>query len=290
MGFVMFNVKYAVVELLGGLGNQLHQICFAKYLKHIGYEVEISTNWFRENNFDDGTTKRKLELDVSKFGFNIVSHRKYRIFLMIEKIMNKKYLKRFYNSQYNLLFKTHTGNFFDDSFFINIFNGYWQDKNYLALIKDSLIEDIKTNNILYEKSIRDINPGNTMLHIRKGDYIKWGEDMNYDYYEKSLQLLNKYNKSITYDIFTDDANIDMSISLFKNANSVFNDLNQPALKILSDMSNYDHFIISNSSLSYFAALIGSSESSLVIYPNPWFKTIDYLPYVESNWIDNKNTS
>ena len=43
---------------MGGLGNQLHQIAFSKYLDDIGYDVKIDLSWYNVSNFTDGTTKR----------------------------------------------------------------------------------------------------------------------------------------------------------------------------------------------------------------------------------------
>ena len=52
---------------MGGLGNQLHQIAFSKYLDDIGYDVKIDLSWYNVSNFTDGTTKRTLEINISDF-------------------------------------------------------------------------------------------------------------------------------------------------------------------------------------------------------------------------------
>ena len=69
----MKNKNLALVDMMGGLGNQLHQISFAKYLEDNGFEVFISTDWFYKNNFKDGTTKRNLEINIKDFNHDNIS-------------------------------------------------------------------------------------------------------------------------------------------------------------------------------------------------------------------------
>ena len=49
------------------------------------------------------------------------------------------------------------------------------------------------------------------------------------------------------------------------------------------MPNYDNFIISNSSLSFFGAFLSESKKKKVIYPKPWFKSVNFDPFVEEDW-------
>ena len=62
--------KIAIIKLMGGLGNQLHQIAFSKYLDDIGYNVKIDLSWYNVSKFPDGTIKRNLEINVSDFGYS----------------------------------------------------------------------------------------------------------------------------------------------------------------------------------------------------------------------------
>ena len=66
--------KIAIINLMGGLGNQLHQIAFSKYLDDIGYDVKIDLSWYNVSNFSDGTTKRNLEINISDFGLEILEN------------------------------------------------------------------------------------------------------------------------------------------------------------------------------------------------------------------------
>ena len=109
--------KFALVDLKGGLGNQIFQISFANYLKNLGFNVFLDTTFFYSNH----KFPRKLEVDLRELGFN------------------KTKLKS------NFIFRLNKSLFWeDDSFeiedlkFYNRFVGYYQNFIYL---ENSNIED-----------------------------------------------------------------------------------------------------------------------------------------------------
>ena len=77
-------------------------------------------------------------------------------------------------------------------------------KNYLNTVKIFLYEYLsKFGDIKNNLMIRD-DKYNTVLHIRRGDYVAMGEDLSIDFYEESLNKMNKNIDKFSYDIFTDD--------------------------------------------------------------------------------------
>jgi hypothetical protein len=128
-----------------------------------------------------------------------------------------------------------------------------------------------------------INSERTVIHIRAGDYVDWNENLPISYFENALSKLNQYQGIKPYDIFTDIQNIDPGISLFNNAKNIFNNTSENPILTFSKMKNYKNYIISNSSFSMFASFIGSSENSLIFYPEPWFKSLPHTPYARNNW-------
>lgn len=273
--------KVATINLMGGLGNQLHQIVFSKYLQDHGFSVKIDLSWFNVPKFSDGTTKRNLEVDVTNFGLEVI-YKKRKIKdseLFIHK--KSKIVNKLYNSNINFLYKEHFGNEYNDDkyYLFNKFNGYWQNSKYVNDSKEFLIAGLKKHS-----SFRNIAQNDkTLIHIRKGDYVSWGEDLPLNYYKNSLLMLKTAENDIEYDIYTDLQDLNNNDSIFREANKINNNPNDSGMEVLSNMLSYKNFIISNSSLSFFSAYLGSIDGSKIFYPNPWFKSIIHKPYTEKNW-------
>jgi hypothetical protein len=58
------------------------------------------------------------------------------------------------------------------------------------------------------------------------------------------------------------------------------------------MSSCKHFIISNSSYSYWAAYLAHNSSKYVIHPRLWYKdnpiTAQHIGLVPNNWLEVEN--
>lgn len=278
----MYFQKLAIVNILGGLGNQLHQIAFAKYLEDQGYIVKVNLEWFHVNDFSDGTTPRELHLDITNFGLTTMNKQDKKRMRRHTFLKKQTKLNKLYHSKFNLLIKFNYGNYFDENKFykFNYFDGYWQNKKYLNQKKEVLLDALKNQNE-FLNSPSD-NENKTMIHIRKGDYIEWGEELSLNYFENAIKKLEARIGNFKYDIFT-DGEIIKNLELFKSAQNIFSDLSENPLTTLSRMRNYENYIISNSSLSFFGAFLSKYENKVVIYPKPWFKSIDHEPYTEINW-------
>lgn len=279
----MKEKKIALVELMGGLGNQLHQLVFAKYLEKNDFNVYVSEKWYNSKSFVDGTTKREVEVNLIDFGLKKVNNKLHLKFQTLDKVLRNPFSRKFYNSNSNKIYRFYSGDDFNKQSFhkYSWFKGYWQNRDYLTIDKAEVIKFLKKNiNFKLENNYSS----NTLVHIRKSDYISWGEDLPNDYYLKSLKILSDRNLLTNYDIFTDDLNIDRNNDLYMNCNNLIYNPDENPIKVLSKMMSYKNFIIANSSLSFFAAFLGSDKSSIITYPEPWFKSISHKTYRESNWI------
>ena len=52
-----------IIEVAGGLGNQLQQYALYKKFQSLGKEVRLDISWFREENQSRMLAKRELELN-----------------------------------------------------------------------------------------------------------------------------------------------------------------------------------------------------------------------------------
>ena len=275
--------KKALVDLMGGLGNQLHQISFAKYLENKGYIVQLNEDWYNNFDFSEDVKYRELNINANHFGLIKSTTRYKNKYYKLRKLSESALCRKIYHSNINSFYKTFEGDVYSENkdYSYNRYIGYWQNPKYFKDNREFLLDGLKKHtNFEPNNSINSIR---TLIHIRQGDYIKWNENLPIKYYEKALSGLREYENVANYDIFTDIEKIDYRISLFNNAENIYNNISENPMITFSNMKNYKNYIISNSSFSMFAAFLGSSDKSLVFYPDPWFKSIKHTPYVGINW-------
>ena len=78
--------KFATVNIIGGLGNQLHQFAFIKYLENKGFKLRVNLDWYKVDEHEDGTIPRKFELNIKNFTYtcfsiisiSLISHKIYQ--------------------------------------------------------------------------------------------------------------------------------------------------------------------------------------------------------------------
>lgn len=272
--------RFAIVDLMGGLGNQIYQVSLAKYLKDLGCDVILNPFWYEnQKNFKDGTSKRELVFDLEIFNFKILSKSKYVVLEIINKIIMTRLFSKI-RKKLILPYKLHEGQSLNEEniTYINRFSGYWQIdpdiRKNLSFLKTSIINNYE--NLVEDEKIKS----NILLHIRKGDYQNIDEILPDRYFQLALEKLNSYENK-KYDIFTDQTSVDMENNLYKNASNVYTS-SHPLSDFLK-MLNYKTYIISNSSYSYMAALLSNYESPTVVYPSPWFKNMQHNPLFDSEW-------
>ena len=255
-------IKVGIVDIKGGLGNQLFQLSFTKYLKSQGIKVYLDTSFFNSNHI----FPRKLELDLSQFGFKEVKFKNNFIFRTFDSVFVE-----------------------DDSFdnsdlkFINRFVGYYQNLKYVKLIKEDLYKILKLDTANKNKDL-------VALHIRKTDYSIIGQELSDLYYQNAINEILKINNKLQFDIFTDDENLTLDNNIYRNINKIYKPLpEQSAIDVIKLMINYKNYILANSSFSALAAYISPIGNQLVMYPNPWWKNSNVsLKGIPSSWIKVKN--
>lgn len=161
----------SVIAIKGGLGNQLFQYAFCKYVKQfINKNVFIDKSWYINQISRD--TNREYLLDkylLNVFGDyeNSFSGFKKKVNSRLEKLINFLYKRNFlYKFQY--------------------YNGYWQDIFYAKYLT---VNDFKNN--FFEK-IDFLEKDYLVIHGRFSDFDKSKLHYTLDkrYYEKALENFN----------------------------------------------------------------------------------------------------
>ena len=276
--------KKAIVVVKGGLGNQLFQYCLANHLKKNNLSVKIDTSFFNINDFDSKNTFRYLSFTPRELGFKKASKFSIIIFNFLRKInkLSIKFLTFEYFKGYN-----HVNLKFKD---FNLFDGYWQNKFLLDESKDFLIECL-SNNDSFRKNIALNDPKfNTLVHVRRDDYIGMSEELTISYYKESISKMNTLVKDFQYDVFTDDKTWVKNNDVFSDAKNIFdqeNFGNEPIVTFIN-MIKYKNFILANSTFSLLASYLKENVDSKIITPTPWFRNIEHPGFLYNDWIAVEN--
>lgn len=182
---------------------------------------------------------------------------------------------------------------FEENENINL-EGYFQSEKYwINCIKE--IKDTFTFNepfILYCKTKISKNcfkKETIAIHIRRGDYIN---NSNYNNLTITYYILSLYKyfpnwRDYNLVIFSDD--IPYCKVHFGCLENVYFSENNSDIEDICLMSQCSHFIIANSSFSWWAAYIGEKEGTKIICPSNYFKgellkKCDIMDFYPKNWI------
>lgn len=288
-----------IVHILGGIGNQMFQYAFARYLsiKH-ETKVKLDITSFEEYKL------HKYRLFVFNLEENLatteeINNLKYKKLNLVNNFLYK--IKGKKNSKYSKKYIKETFYHFEPEF-INLpdnvyLDGYWQSEKYFKPIAEILRKDFTVRKELSGKNkdfAEQIKSGNSVsLHIRRGDYVKDASTKNMyyvdldKYYKNSINLINENVLNPHFYIFSDDPvwvkenytkNINCSVADFNNADDGYLDLRL--------MSLCKHNIIANSSFSWWGAWLNNNPEKIVTAPQKWFNTKDHntKDLIPQDWI------
>ena len=113
------------------------------------------------------------------------------------------------------------------------------------------------------------------LHVRRGDYLNSGNEYlqvcNYEYYKTAVEHIKNTVDNPTFFIFSNThndlewikENYDFGIE------PVYVDLSNPDYEEIRLMSACKHFIIANSTFSWWAAYLSKHKNKTVVVPRTW---------------------
>ncbi|MES2767744.1 MAG: alpha-1,2-fucosyltransferase [Bdellovibrionota bacterium] len=261
--------KLVVVNLIGGLGNQMFQYAVGKALaKKLGGTLKVDIKGFE-------TYFRSYDLNNFKISAVIATQ---------EEVSFLKSKNLFFKTKHVYKEKTFC---YDSTVFNNklpvYLEGYWQSEKYFKDIRQDLLSEFQPKNSLSEYSqgiltkIRS-SKNSVSIHIRRGDYLKPQNQQvhgvcSLEYYQSAIQTLSDEFGQSSYFIFSDD--IDWAKSnLNLNGDATFIDENtgNRSFEDILLMSACEHNIIANSSFSWWGAWLNQNANKKVIAPLKWFAT------------------
>jgi hypothetical protein len=156
--------------------------------------------------------------------------------------------------------------------------GYWQSERYFAPIADTIRREVRVNAAPEGQNARllaDIAAGDAVaIHVRRGDYVSNPVATAYhglcglEYYEAAIRRLEATVPQPHCFVFFDwvRANLDTghpTTWVGHNTDTPWEDLRL--------MAACRHFIVANSSFSWWGAWLGESPGKQVIAPARWFQ-------------------
>lgn len=179
-----------------------------------------------------------------------------------------------------------------------VFYGFFESPKYFDHIKDTLLreltpkEQLKPNVIDLKRKLNE-NKNSICISIRRGDFVTNEEfkKLHYvcddAYFYQAIDTMNKKVKNGTYFVCSDDIKWCRE-NMKWNENTIFEEENNSLVEKIALMSSCNHFILSNSTFSWWVQYL-SNQKNVVVAPNIWRKN-DYTKgkvrndIYEDHWI------
>ena len=261
------------IQISGGLGNQMFQYTFARYLeKTMGAVCALETNFFNNASTTVGYTDRKFELGNYNTHFiRLEGDYKYRT------IITEKEFTDHARAQD-----------------LTIVSGYWQDKSYFERIKDEVrteltLKDEFITEDMKSAALRMASENSVSMHVRRGDYTNSVNkdlfcELTADYYEKALNIIDEETGGdLHVYVFSDDIDYVRSEFYFlRNFNCDYM-IPGKAYEDLFLMSKAGNHITANSTYSWWGAAL-SDNNGITVTPSKWFKAMSKPDLDLDTWV------
>jgi hypothetical protein len=258
-----------VVKIYGGLGNQIFQYVFGKYLeKKYNCEVKFDLYYYNIFNYRDPSILKLVKnisiLNDKSVFFKYNPAKSFRINKIWNSIFNSKSYFTDNDDIENLT------SYVSNDMFV-YFDGYWQKGDYFTHFPFEIMQ-----------SFFDFTPAKfdcniIKIHVRRGDYLSLSNSKIFyvqeaKYYVDSLDYLFKTyrldKQSINVLVYTDDPDWVKSNFNFEYSLVIGTEIDDFVSLCCSK-----YLITSNSTFSLAAAYL-NYENNIAITPELWYKDIN----------------
>lgn len=276
-----------IVEIIGGLGNQMFQYAFGRALS-------------LKNNTD-------LKLDISAFDKYKLHNYNLNKFNIVENLADKNEVEGLKYNKYFWIKKKSKSYVEEPKFNFskellelpeNVYlKGYFQSEKYFLPIRETLLQDFMPKGALSTKNnemLEKITSSNSVsLHVRRGDYANNANTMkvhglcSLDYYQKAVDYISSKVDNPHFFLFSDDPEwVKGNLKLDYLTTIVDINSGDDGIFDMNLMKNCKHNIIANSSFSWWGAWLNQNMQKIVIAPEKWFNDspLDTKDVVPENWV------
>lgn len=296
----------------GRLGNQMFQYAMIRAIQekngnldkiYLNFDKYVYAKGFT-NDLKHFKTKRYTEVeDIRLSKFQIITIYFLKVIKRIIRFFDKKnyYIKRHKLEDKLKSILQKIGIYWMEDGYLEIDEsdaknkiviGHFESGKNFNQIKDKLFEEFEPKEKPLEKNkeLYDLiyKTNSVCVTIRRGDFTSnnFSKQFNVcdiDYFNKAVSIMNEKLDNPTFFIFSDDIawckkNIKIKGSVY------FEDGNDPVWEKLRLMYSCKHFIISNSTFSYWAQYLSRNDEKIVIAPKKWLNYGYYEDIYEDDWI------
>lgn len=306
------------LEIAGRLGNQMFRYAFARKLQKELQEKDLVINFNRVDREEGQGWEDSLKLFKTKY---VADHETKSVLKQKEMSLKQKIIYLYYKTACFLIRKIKKD---DKQFQLRnqkmlSKNGlYWlelgyypysynKNKNsfyyvygcfecskYFDDIRTELLEEFtpkkseeEKNKQLYEK-IRDTE--SVCISIRRGDFVSNPEfSKKYqvctpEYYYEAVRKMKEKLPNLNLFVFSDEVDWAKENLDFGDIPIFYEDGTDSVDEKLRLMYNCKHFILSNSTFSWWAQYLSRNEGKIVISPSKWYADGRKSDLIEENWI------
>lgn len=278
-----------IINLKGGLGNQLFEYALYTKLQMQNKKVELDTIQIKSDmeEINRGTIFEAFKLDG-----------KYRIESLEKNVVRKKIKRKLCKYIFGYYQEKYVGTF--DETIVNLKNGYldgyWQTYKYFDDIREIILDRFEFLNTLEganREFLKHINSQEcaVSVHIRLGDYLAnpsmrklYGEICTEKYYKRAIEVIKEKYANPTFYVFSNES--DKVSEIIPDENYVLIDCNdeRAAWADMMLMSSCKHNIIANSSFSWWGAYLNRYEGRTVVAPKHFINGLDMPDICPDEWI------
>jgi len=277
-----------VARLQGGHSNQLFQYAMARRLADkLHTDLVLDLSWF--DDFADVDTPRYYELDCypikartvkSLEGYRVIDPR--QPVSKLQQMLRKLHI----GNAIWMHYEKHQG-FNEDAMHLpdnTLPVGFWQCEKYFVDIRGMLLRELEPKTKLSERNtklLKRIESTDAIsVHVRRGDYVTNKQAKAFhgllgpDYYKKAVKYLVDKTKSKNLHAFVFSNDIEWCKKNIKlDVPTTFVEGNDKGSDDMRLMKHCKHFVMANSSFSWWGSWLSENPGKITIAPKVWFKDI-----------------
>lgn len=288
-----------IVNVIGGLGNQMFQCAFAIALKenHPFEDVRLDTSHFNgyglHNGYEISSVFSNFAVPIAEKGaikelsYYFPNYKFSRIMRRILPRRKTEFVQPYHQAYvYNPDALTNEGN--------KYYEGYWMSPLYFEKCKDSIVKAYSfkpfdtEENLEYEKLFKESN--SVTIHIRRGDYVgaeNFKDICTLAYYRNAIKEVKNIIEAPVFFVFSNDQRWcqDNLKDEFGNLKVYFvsNNRGKESYRDMQLMSLARCNILANSSFSWWGAYLNQRNDHWAFCPCKWVNNLEHKDHYIDSW-------